>query len=124
MKFYKCAKCGYISVMLSGSGEGMTCCGEPMEAAEPNTTEGAFEKHIPAVEAEGSKIKVQVGEVEHPMLEAHFIEWIALETKQGFQVKKLNPGDAPKAEFTVADGDEAISVYENCNLHGLWKADL
>ena len=36
----------------------------------------------------------------------------------------LSPGDEPKAEFTLAPGDEALAVYEWCNLHGLWKADV
>ena len=36
----------------------------------------------------------------------------------------LKPGDKPEAVFLLADGDEPVAVYENCNLHGLWKATL
>ena len=37
--------------------------------------------------------------------------------------KKLQPGEAPEAEF-ACDGAEDVTVYEYCNLHGLFKADL
>jgi superoxide reductase len=55
------------------------------------------------------------------MLEEHYIEWIAVQTKQGNQRKALKPGEAPKACFALCDGDEVVAVYEHCNLHGLWK---
>ena len=57
------------------------------------------------------------------MQEEHYIQWISLETKQGNQRKVLKPGDAPKAEFMICDGDEVITAYAYCNLHGLWKAE-
>ena len=64
---------------------------------------------------------VKVGSVAQPMLPEHYIEWIALQTKQGNQRKQLKPGDAPEACFAICDGDEVEAVYEYCNLHGLWK---
>ena len=57
------------------------------------------------------------------MIPEHFIEWIALKTKQGNQRKALNPGDAPAACFKICDGDEVEAVYAYCNLHSLWKAE-
>ena len=56
------------------------------------------------------------------MLPEHYIEWIALETKQGNQRKALKPGEEPKACFAVCEGDEVVAVYAYCNLHSLWKA--
>ena len=97
------------------------CCGEKMEEMKAGTTDGALEKHVPAVNVNGNEVTVQIGEVEHPMLEEHFIEFIWLETKLGHQVKSLKPGDEPKAKFALAEGDEVVAVYEYCNLHGLWK---
>ena len=47
---------------------------------------------------------------------------MAIETKQGSQIKYLKPGEEPKAVFAIADGDEFVAAYEYCNLHGLWKA--
>jgi len=97
------------------------CCGKPMTELTANTTDAATEKHVPVVTVEGNKVTVTVGEVTHPMLENHYIEWIFLETKNGVLRKNLKPGDEPKAEFLLADGDECVAAYEHCNLHGLWK---
>ena len=99
------------------------CCGKTMTKLEPNTTDGAMEKHVPVIEKDGNKVIVRVGSVEHPMLEAHYIQFIVLETKQGYQKKDLKPGDKPCAEFVLADGDEAVAAYEYCNLHGLWTKE-
>ena len=68
------------------------------------------------------KVCVQVGSVEHPMLPEHYIEWISLQTAQGYQRKMLNPGDAPKVEFALCAGDEVKAVYAYCNIHGLWRS--
>lgn len=88
-----------------------------------NTTDAAQEKHVPVVTIKENLIEVSVGSVAHPMLEEHYITGIYIETKYGFQFKKLAPGDEPKAEFLLTDGDEFIAAYEYCNLHGLWKKD-
>ena len=48
---------------------------------------------------------------------------VFLQTKNGTQLKELQPGDKPYAHFMIFDDDEIISVFEFCNLHGLWKAD-
>ncbi len=124
MEFYRCEHCGNIVIKLTDKGVPVVCCGEPMKKLEPGATDGAFEKHVPAVTVDGSKVIVQVGEVEHPMLPEHFIQWIVLETAQGYQVKKLNAGDKPVAEFIVSDGDKAVAAYEYCNLHGLWVKEI
>ncbi len=123
MKFYKCDHCGNIITKLNDSGVPVACCGEPMKELIPGTSDGAHEKHVPVVKTEGSVVKVQIGEVEHPMLDAHYIQFIALETTNGFQVRNLKPGDAPKAEFVLSEGESVVAVYEYCNLHGLWVAE-
>ena len=70
------------------------------------------QKHVPVVEINGRDITVTVGSAEHPMMEEHFIMWVALETKQGAQRKELHPGDAPVARFALAEGDEAVAAYD------------
>ena len=80
-------------------------------------------KHVPSFEVKGDVVEVTVGSVEHPMLEEHYIEWIAVQTKQGNQRKSLEPGEPPKACFRICDGDEVEAVYAYCNLHSLWKAE-
>lgn len=123
MKFYVCSHCGNIVAYVKSSGVPVACCGEEMGELVPNTKEAALEKHVPVISIDGQKVVVTVGSVEHPMVEEHYIEWIALSTKQGNQRKELHPGGKPQAEFMISEDDEVISVYEYCNLHGLWKAD-
>ncbi|MCR5217873.1 desulfoferrodoxin family protein [Treponema sp.] len=119
-KFYKCKKCGKVVSMLKGSPCDTMCCGEAMSELKANTTEAAVEKHIPVVQVNGNIVDVTVGSVIHPMEEKHFIEWIALETKNTNQLKSLKPGEEPKAVFALADGDEVVRAYAYCNLHSLW----
>ena len=88
----------------------------------PGTTDAAVEKHVPVYEIKDNMLYVCVGEVEHPMAEEHYIEWIAVQTASGNQRKILKPGDAPKATFALVEGDEVQAVYAYCNLHSLWKA--
>ena len=124
LKFYKCEHCGNVAVKVYDKKVPLMCCGEKMVELTANTTDAATEKHVPVVAVDGAKVDVVVGEVEHPMTEEHLITMIVLETKKGFQVAELTAEDAPKASFAVAEGDEAVAVYEYCNLHGLWVATL
>ena len=87
-----------------------------------NTVDAAQEKHVPVIEINGDEVKVSVGSVEHPSLEAHYIEFIVLVTSTGMQMKWLKPGDKPEATYKLAEGDKAVSAFEYCNLHGLWMA--
>ena len=110
-------------MLLKGTVESINN-GSPMTPMTANTVDAAKEKHVPDVKVEGKTITVKVGTVEHPMTDAHLIEWIYLQTKKGGQYRHLTPADKPEAVFIVADDDEPIAVYEHCNLHGLWKADI
>ena len=122
MKFYRCEHCGNIVTFVNASGVPVMCCGQKMTELVPGSTDGAFEKHVPVVEIQGSTVVVKVGAVEHPMLDAHYIQFIALETTQGCQIKYLKPGQAPIASFALAEGEQVVAAYEYCNLHGLWKS--
>ena len=124
LKFYICETCKNIITKIVDSKVSVVCCGKPMKELIPGVVDGALEKHVPAVTIEGNTVKVQIGEVIHPMLAEHYIQFIALETKNGCQIKNLKAGDEPKAEFILADGDEAVAVYEYCNLHGLWVKEV
>ena len=99
------------------------CCGQKMTELVPGTTDGALEKHVPVVSVDGTAVTVKVGAVAHPMLPEHWIEWIAIETQQGSQIKYLKPGEAPEATFALTEGDALVSAYAYCNLHGLWKSE-
>ena len=121
MKFYICNHCGNIIAYVRDKGVPVVCCGEKMQELVPGTTDGAVEKHLPVITREGEKVTVAVGSVAHPMVEEHWIQWIALETTGGNQRKELHPGDEPKVVFLVPEEDEIVAAYEYCNLHGLWK---
>ena len=120
-KFYVCKHCGNMVAFVKDAGVPIMCCGEKMSEVIPCTTDAAVEKHVPVVTQEGNKITVAVSSVEHPMLPEHYIMGVYIETKNGGQLHKFQPGDTPKATFTLADGDEFVAAYEYCNLHGLWK---
>lgn len=124
LEMYRCAHCGNIVIMAHKSGVPIVCCGEPMELLKANTTDAAQEKHVPDVTVDGKTVTVKVGSVTHPMLEAHYIQFIILETSKGFHKIDLKPGEAPEAVFTLAEGETPIAAYENCNLHGLWKKEI
>jgi superoxide reductase len=74
VKFYRCKICGKIVAMVNETAVPTICCGQEMYELLPNTTEGAFEKHIPVVSREGNVVTVKVGSVEHPMTPEHFIQ--------------------------------------------------
>ncbi len=123
MKIYKCDHCGNVIEMLNPSGVPIVCCGSRMTELIPGTSDGAAEKHVPSITVNGSMVTVQIGEILHPSIPEHHIEWIALETKKGTQRVNLKAGDVPQAEFILTDDDELIAAYEYCNLHGLWQAN-
>ena len=123
LAFYQCAHCGNIAVKVLDRGVPLFCCGEKMQLLEAGVTDAAVEKHVPIVTV-GEQVHVEVGSTLHPMEEAHYITMIVLETEKGFQVKELAPGEEPKADFAVVEGDKPVAVYEYCNLHGLWKHEL
>jgi superoxide reductase len=120
--FYRCSICGNLVGMIEDGGGELVCCGQPMDLLKANTTDGATEKHVPALTKDGSKLHVAVGSVPHPMQDAHYIQWICLVQGNRTQRVALKPGDAPEADFVVDDGP--LAVYEYCNLHGLWVAEI
>ena len=80
------------------------------------------EKHVPVYAVKCGKVRVSVGEIGHPMSEEHYISLVAIQTNQGYQVKKLSPESLPEVSFSLSAGEKVEEVYAYCNLHGLWKA--
>ena len=109
--------------MVKESGVPIICCGEPMKEMIPGTSDGAVEKHVPVIAVDGNTVTVTVGEVDHTMVEEHYIEWVSLQTKQGNQRKALQPGHKPISVFEITDADEVVKAYAYCNLHGLWVSE-
>ena len=121
-RFFVCENCGNIIAMVKPSGVPVMCCGKRMREIEANTTDASAEKHVPVWKQEGNLVTVQVGSAPHPMLAAHHIEWVSLQTVAGNQRKALIVDGAPEVTFALTDGDTVEAVYAYCNLHGLWKA--
>jgi len=129
-QIYKCEICGNIvEVLHIGAGE-LVCCGQPMGLMNEKAKDEGEEKHVPVVEDLPSSICqgkdgaiIKVGEVEHPMNEDHFIEWIEIVIEDGKRDKKfLQPGDKPQVEFYTRK--KVVGVRAYCNIHGLWKCDI
>jgi superoxide reductase len=117
---YKCGLCGNMVEVTHEAGGTLVCCGQPMKYMEENTVDAAKEKHVPVVEKVENGVLVKVGEVEHPMLQEHHIEWIEVLTENKVYRKYLKPGEKPLAVFNL--DEDIVAVREYCNLHGVWKA--
>jgi len=122
-KFYICAHCGNIVEKIHDAGVPIICCGQKMDELVPNTVDASGEKHIPAVSVKDGVVEVNVGTVDHPMVDVHWIEWVQLQTDKGSRRHYLNPGEAPNVKCLGGD-EKPIAVYAYCNLHGLWKTEL
>lgn len=120
LQVYKCDVCGNMVEILNVGGGQLVCCDKPIALLEENTVDAAVEKHIPVAEVKDGEVHVKVGEVEHPMLAEHFIQWVEVITKDGLVLRQnLNADEKPVAVFKV-DG-EVDRVREYCNIHGLWS---
>jgi|GEM_PF-162826 len=118
---YKCNICGNIvSILHTGAGQ-LVCCNAPMELVIVKEADEGAEKHLPVTEKKGGKVMTRVGEVLHPMEEAHFIEWIETSSGEESCFRFLKPGEKPESEACVKGED--VSVRAFCNIHGLWEND-
>lgn len=116
---YYCKNTG-VTIEVLNNGGVENYLSQDLELLVENTREAVLEKHIPVIESIAEGYKVQVGCVLHPMEEVHYIEWIELSEGDKIQIKFLNPGDQPIAEFKTDANEVKSRVF--CNLHGLWKS--
>lgn len=121
MKFFKCNVCGNVVELIVKGGGQLVCCNESMELLVPKEQEAGNEKHLPVANMEGNQLSVKVGSIEHPMEEAHHIEFIVIKYNNHVERKNLKYTDKPEAVFTINEECDEIEIYEFCNLHGLWK---
>ncbi|MEG0409574.1 MAG: desulfoferrodoxin family protein [Erysipelotrichaceae bacterium] len=124
MKLLKCAVCGNVIEMIEDKKVPVMCCGQMMNELVANTSDGASEKHVPVIEIKDDVLFVQVGSVEHPMLPEHFITKIFVEYGDNLSQASLTPGVKPVASFNLNGYKGLVTVYEFCNIHGLWKAEI
>ncbi len=118
IEVYKCNMCGNIVEVLHTGGGTLVCCGQDMELQTEKSQDQGQEKHVPVLEFADGNVVVKVGSVEHPMEEAHHIEWIELVTPIGVLREFLKPGQPPVATFKNVT--VVTMAREYCSLHGLW----
>ncbi len=117
---YKCDVCGKIVEILYPGAGTLVCCNREMTLLEEKTADSSTEKHVPYVERKENGYVVKVGQnVDHPMEESHYIEWIELIVDGVLHRAYLHPGDKPQVKFDIPQG-ENVFAREYCNLHGLW----
>ena len=122
-RFYLCEICGKVIELIHNTDISTICCGKEMKLLKANTSDGAYEKHVPAYEIDDSKeeIIVQVGEIEHPMEKDHYIMWIA-QVKDDITIRRqLFPGQKPMVKMQYIKGS---TIYAYCDKHGLWKKEV
>lgn len=120
--YYYCEVCGQVVSIVNPGSPTLVCCGQKMLKLEAKTADASTEKHVPVIVPNGDKTTVNVGSVPHPMTEEHHISFIEVFKKDGQSLRaKLDPTGAPKATFDVK-AEDIDTVYEYCNVHGLWKA--
>ncbi|MCX6688093.1 MAG: desulfoferrodoxin [Methanoregula sp.] len=119
LEVLKCKVCGKIVMVIHNGGGTSVCCDQPMELQVEHAKDPGKEKHVPVIEKTKNGILVKVGEISHPMVEDHYIEWIEVIEGSYLHVKGLQPGDTPSAEFALTDTKVKARAY--CNKHGLWS---
>ncbi len=121
LEVYKCEICGNIVEVINGQFGDLVCCGQNMKLMKEGITDAASEKHVPVIKTTPDGVKVTVGNVEHPMLEEHYIEWIEVIADNKVYRKYLDPSEKPEATFCIKADN--VTAREYCNLHGLWKGE-
>jgi superoxide reductase len=118
---YKCGQDGVVVEILNDAGcVDLSCCGVPAELLTAKGADAGKEKHVPVRKQGAEGLRVEVGEVPHPMTEEHHIQWVEVINGPYVNRKYLKPGEAPAAEFYVPE-QPGVVVRAYCNIHGLWK---
>jgi len=120
-EIYKCEICGNIVEVLHAGAGALVCCGQEMTLMEEKTADQTTEKHVPVIEEVADGTVVKVGSVPHPMVDAHYIEWIQMISPDGVHAPRhfLKPGQPPETKFRMKL--PGAKAREYCNVHGLWK---
>lgn len=119
---YKCNKCGNIVSVLSANEGTLVCCNDEMKEIPVITGNEGLEKHKPVMEKDGGFIIVNVGSVDHPMEEDHYIQVIQiLHNNKIIKEKRLYPGERPRVRFWCKYDINELKARAYCNKHGLWE---
>lgn len=123
MRIYKCDSCKVLVEVVHPMEAELNV--EGLREVKAGVVDAALEKHVPVAEVVDGKLVVKVGSVAHPMTEEHYITTIWVEFEDGSVEKSgLVPANAPETTFDLKGRTGKVTVYEYCNLHGLWKAEI
>jgi len=80
-------------------------------------------EHIPIYQIEEDKIYIEVGQVDHPMSDEHYIYKVALHDEDGEEIesKKLSIDDEPKLWFDI-DYLDTIEIRIYCSKDGIFSS--
>lgn len=124
VKFYKCMHCGNIAVKVFDAGVPLVCCGEKMVELGrrlPGRRPGEARARRRGRGQQGRRER-RLGGSSHA---GGALDPVHLPgDRQGLPDSPARPGEAPHAEFVIAEGETPLKVYEHCNLHGLWVTEI
>ena len=143
MKLFECTKCGHIEfnqapqkcLVCHSDGqsfkENPACIQKP---GQPGKVE-ADNKHLPKIlivkecgllpNTGCVDVHVKVGEVEHPMMENHYIRYIDYYHDYKFISRIWLSPEAchPAGALHLKANSGTLTAIENCNLHGNWMSE-
>ena len=128
-ELYRCEICGNVVEIAHEGAPALVCCEQPMNKLEAKTSDEGQEKHVPIIVektecscecSEDTCVEVQVGSVQHPMEDKHYIKFIEVLTADQILRAELKPGVAPSAKFCIKKED-IVEIREFCTVHMLWK---
>ena len=141
MTLFVCGECNYVAVgeapekcpVCGVSKENFTQNDNVFKDAEEKSKEGAV-KHFPSVKVSKEcgmipenncvDILVRVGEVLHPMLPEHFIQWIDCYVDGKYVARaSLTPDVNPSVIFHLKETSGKVEIVAFCNLHGHWMTE-
>jgi desulfoferrodoxin-like iron-binding protein len=140
MSVYSCSVCGHIE--FSEVKTACPACKSPAEKFSRNDrifeessekSKEAAVKHIPTVtlnrkcgmipEQPCLDVIVRIGATLHPMEAPHFIQFIDCYVDDKYVSRMmLTPGMFPAGCFHLKSPGSTVTIVENCNIHGYWKA--
>lgn len=141
MTIFVCGGCGHVA--MGAAPDNCPACGTVKDQfrqndsvftdAQEKSKEGAV-KHIPTIkiskdcgmvpENDCIDVLVRVGEVLHPMLSEHFIQWIDCYVEGKYVARAmLTAAMNPAVIFHLKNVSGKVQIVQYCNLHGHWMAE-
>jgi len=123
-RFYRCNLCDQLVLVLDKRVSPLICCGSEMEYLTSRNDDQVKEKHVPSYVRNGNEVTVSVGSTLHPSSKEHYIDWVAILTNKGYQVKYISRNELPITKFFLDKDEELLSIYSYCNLHSLYEKKI